>query len=86
MPIPDACERGFRSSHGGGTRSMDSFERGVIQRVNEFRHRHAGFLRAAAHGELVAKVANRGEAHARQAQVLAESGRVLRDRVNRERR
>src|SRR5712664_3071270 len=41
------------------------------------RAKDAGFLGASAHGQLVAKIANRGEAHAGDAQVLTERGDVL---------
>ena len=44
----------------------------VIQDRDELRHEQAALFRLHAHGELVAKVANRAFTHARNAKMLAE--------------
>jgi len=49
----------------------------VIEDVNEFGHEDAGFAGAGAHGQLVAKIADGGETHAGNAEMLAERGNIL---------
>src|SRR5712671_7082579 len=49
----------------------------VIEDVDEFGDEDAGFTGAGAHGQLVAKVADSGEAHAGDAEMLAEGGNIL---------
>src|SRR5258707_2385267 len=49
----------------------------VIEDVDEFGDEDAGFAGAGAHGQLVTKVANGGEAHARNAEMLAKGGDVF---------
>src|SRR6204780_2358743 len=50
---------------------------GVIEHVNKFRDVDAVLFRAAAHGQLVSKMAHGGEAHAGNAQVFAKRGGVF---------
>ena len=69
--MPEACERGL-SSHGPGHVGHEMAEIVVIEDVREFRRGDADFLGAGAHGELVAEIADGGEAHAGDAHVLAE--------------
>src|SRR5229473_3771340 len=49
----------------------------VIEDVDEFGDEDAGFAGAGAHGQLVAKVADGGEAHAGNAEMFAEGGDIL---------
>src|SRR6516164_2139077 len=44
----------------------------IIEDMDELRHEHADFLGPCAHSQLVAKVPNRGQPNARQAQVFAD--------------
>ncbi len=49
----------------------------VIEDVDEFGDEDAGFAGSGAHGQLVAKVADGGKAHAGNTEMLAEGGDVL---------
>src|SRR5260370_17021438 len=49
----------------------------VVEDVDEFGDEDAGFAGTGAHGQLVAKIADRGEAHAGNAEMLAEGGDIL---------
>src|SRR5437667_3764060 len=49
----------------------------VIEDVDEFGDEDAGFTGAGAHGQLISKVAHGGEAHAGNAEMLAEGGNIL---------
>src|SRR5438876_3368421 len=49
----------------------------VIEDVDKFGDEDAGFAGTGAHGQLVAKVADGGEAHAGNAEVLAKGGDIL---------
>src|SRR5713226_7068827 len=49
----------------------------VIEDVDEFGDEDAGFAGTGAHGQLVAKIADGGEAHAGNAEMLAEGGDIL---------
>src|SRR6266571_2962146 len=48
-------------------------ERGVVENVDEFGHQDARFSGLRAHGQLVAKITDSGEAHAGDAEMLAEA-------------
>ena len=76
MPMAPAIERGF-STHGAGNPFHEVANSVVVDHADEIGHRQAGFLRLHARGELVAEVADRGLAHAGDAQVLAQHGRDL---------
>src|SRR5260370_175276 len=49
----------------------------VIVALDEFGYEDAGFAGARAHGQLVAKIADGGEAHAGNAEMLAEGGDIF---------
>src|SRR5438309_5848753 len=49
----------------------------VIEDVDEFGDEDAGFAGAGAHGQLVSKVADSGEPHAGNAEMLAEGGNIF---------
>src|SRR5882762_1195754 len=49
----------------------------VVENGNEFGNEDAGFLRARTHGQFVSEIADGGETHAGDAEVLAESGDIL---------
>src|SRR5712692_446364 len=49
----------------------------VIEDVDEFGDEDAGFAGTSAHGQLVAKIPDGGEAHAGNAEMLAEGGDIL---------
>src|SRR5260370_1995125 len=49
----------------------------VIEDVDEFGDEDPGFAGASAHGQLVSEVANGGEAHAGNAEMLAERGNIF---------
>ena len=68
--MPEACERGL-SSHGPGHVGHEMAKVVVIEDVRKFGSEDANFLGAGAHGELVAEIADGGESHAGDAQVLA---------------
>src|SRR5437899_1078367 len=53
----------------------------VVENVDEFGHEHAGFAGASAHGHLVSKIAHAGEAHARDAQMLAQRRNIFASRA-----
>ena len=52
-------------------------ERAVVENVDEFGHKDTRFSGLRAHGQLVAKITDSGEAHAGDAEMLAEGGNVL---------
>ena len=76
MPMEPAKDRGF-STHGGGTRSQELAQPGVVQNMNELGYRQPFVAGLGAHGQLVAKISGRAVAHAGHAQVLAQGGRRL---------
>jgi len=49
----------------------------VVEDGNEFGDEDAGFLRARTHGQFVSEIPDGGEAHAGDAEVLAEGGDIL---------
>src|SRR6266404_5088212 len=49
----------------------------VIEAVDEFGDQYASFAGAGAHGQLVAEVTDGGQAHAGNAEMLAEGGNIL---------
>ena len=49
----------------------------MIQHVHEFGHINARLLRASAHGQLVAEIAHRRQAHAWNTQVFAQRRRIF---------
>src|SRR2546425_11877459 len=62
---------------GTGHAAHEFAETVIIQNVHEFGHKNAGFARAGAHGQLVPKVADRGQTHAGNAEMLAERGDIF---------
>src|SRR5260370_6886374 len=62
---------------GAGYAGHEFAERIVIENVDEFGYEDAGFAGARAHGQLVAKIADGGEAHAGNAEMLAEGGDIF---------
>src|SRR5713226_1592202 len=49
----------------------------VIEDVDEFGHEDASFAGSSAHGQLVAEIPDGGEAHAGNAEMLAQGGDIL---------
>ena len=68
-----AIERGF-STHGGRHALGELAHFRVVEQMHELGHVQACFHGLHAHGQLVAKIARGGLAHARNAQMLAQRG------------
>src|SRR5260370_41397832 len=80
MNLPHANAGGLRTGFeqpGAGYAGREFAKIVVIENVDEFGDEDAGFAGARAHGQLVAKIADGGAAHAGHAEMLAEGGDIF---------